>query len=159
MLSAVLSSCGTQRQAVSTVYRDSVQVQVQTKIEWRTDTVFFEIPAQTAQRETRDSVSHLENDIAFSDARVNADGSLFHSLNIKKQKKQKEVSTPIIYKDSVRTEYEYIEVKEPQYIEKELSKAQRFKLRAFPFLLLAIAAMLCYRYRKNIISIILRLIK
>ena len=31
----------------------------------------------------RDSMSHLENDYAVSDARVNPDGSLYHSLETK----------------------------------------------------------------------------
>ncbi len=65
--------------------RDSVRIETKTVTVFVRDTVTVEIPAQTAERTTRDSVSHLENDFAVSDARINPDGSLFHNLETKPQ--------------------------------------------------------------------------
>lgn len=49
----------------------------------RMDTVYVEVPAQSAKVFARDSVSHLETDFAVSDAAVTADGMLRHSLENK----------------------------------------------------------------------------
>ena len=97
-----LTGCGTSRcltASIDTERRDSIRVETVTK--YITDTVYLEIPAQTAQRETRDSVSHLENDYAESDARINPDGSLYHDLNTKPQKKPLEFEKPVERKDSI----------------------------------------------------------
>ena len=76
--------------------QDSTRVEVRKEIVYVPDTVYLEIPAQTAERTTRDSTSHLENDYATSDARINTDGSLYHDLKTKPQeipKKYKRLSS------------------------------------------------------------------
>lgn len=94
--------------SVNSEERDSVRVETVTI--YVPDTVFVEIPAQTAERETRDSVSNLENDYATSEARINPDGSLYHNLKTKPQKKPVEFQKPverrdsIVYRERVRTE-------------------------------------------------------
>lgn len=81
--------------------KDSVRIETRYRTEWKTDTAYIEIPTQTAQRETKDSVSKLENDYAVSVAHVYTDGTLFHSLATKPQSKPVSVNTPINYKDSI----------------------------------------------------------
>ena len=76
-------SCRTGRQVVVVEARDSVRVEERVREIKVTDTLFVEVPAQSAERTTADSTSHLENDYAVSDARVNPDGSLYHSLEAK----------------------------------------------------------------------------
>ena len=94
--------------SVNSEERDTVRVETVTV--YVPDTVFVEIPAQTAERETRDSVSNLENDYATSEARINPDGSLYHDLRTKPQKKPVEFQKPverrdsIVYRERVRTE-------------------------------------------------------
>lgn len=94
--------------SVNSEERDTVRVETVTI--YVPDTVFVEIPAQTAERETRDSVSNLENDYATSEARINPDGSLYHDLKTKPQKKPVEFQKPverrdsIVYRERVRTE-------------------------------------------------------
>ena len=67
----LLGGCGTTRRLTETTHQqDSVRVEVQTRTEYVKDTVYLEIPAQTAERTTADSTSHLENDYAVSDARI-----------------------------------------------------------------------------------------
>ena len=107
----LLCGCAATRQVTDSVNseeRDTVRVETVTI--YVPDTVFVEIPAQTAERETRDSVSQLENDYAVSEARINPDGSLYHDLRTKPQKKPVEFQKPverrdsIVYRERVRTE-------------------------------------------------------
>lgn len=76
-------SCRTGRQVVVVEARDSVRVEERLRYVQVVDTFFMEVPPQSAERTTADSTSHLENDYAISDARINPDGSLYHSLETK----------------------------------------------------------------------------
>ena len=78
----LFSSCRTGKVVVVEA-KDSVRVEERVREIKVTDTLFVEVPAQSAERTTADSTSHLENDYAVSDARVNPDGSLSHSLETK----------------------------------------------------------------------------
>ena len=111
MAALLLCGCAASRHvsdSVNSEQRDTVRVETVTI--YVPDTVFVEIPAQTAERETRDSVSQLENDYATSEARINPDGSLYHDLRTKPQKKPVEFQKPverrdsIVYRERVRTE-------------------------------------------------------
>lgn len=111
MAALLLCGCAASRHvsdSVNSEQRDTVRVKTVTI--YVPDTVFVEIPAQTAERETRDSVSNLENDYATSEARINPDGSLYHDLKTKPQKKPVEFQRPverrdsIVYRERVRTE-------------------------------------------------------
>lgn len=111
MAALLLCGCAASRHvsdSVNSEQRDTVRVKTVTI--YVPDTVFVEIPAQTAKRETRDSVSQLENDYASSEARINPDGSLYHDLRTKPQKKPVEFQKPverrdsIVYRERVRTE-------------------------------------------------------
>ena len=85
---AILCSCGRKTIPIHSQQIDSVRIEH--RVEYvervRIDTVMIEIPAQSVQRETRDSSSHLETDFAVSDARICSDGSLYHDLRNKPQK-------------------------------------------------------------------------
>lgn len=97
-----LIGCKTSKQtAPPTFVKDSTNIKVIYRTEWKTDTVFFNVPAQKAERTVKDSTSFLENDFASSLARINPDGSLFHTLNTKPQEKPIPTKTPINYKDSI----------------------------------------------------------
>ena len=130
--------------------QDSTRVEIRKEIVYVPDTVYLEIPAQTAERTTRDSTSHLENDYAESDARINSDGSLYHDLKTKPQEIPKEVQTPverndsIVYKYKDRTVYETVEVE----VERELSLMEQIKLAAFWYLAGAVALCVCLLFRK-----------
>lgn len=111
MAALLLCGCAASRHvsdSVNSEQRDTVRVETVTI--YVSDTVFVEIPAQTAERETRDSVSQLENDYSASEARINPDGSLYHDLRTKPQKKPVEFQKPverrdsIVYRERVRTE-------------------------------------------------------
>lgn len=79
----LFSSCRTGRQVVVVEARDSVRVVERVREVRVVDTVLVEVPPQREVVTVRDSSSHLENDYALSDARILADGSLFHTLETK----------------------------------------------------------------------------
>ena len=103
----LFSSCRTGRQVVVVEARDSVRVEERVREIKVTDTLFVEVPAQSAERTTADSTSHLENDYAVSDARIMADGSLYHSLGTKPrtdtltQELSVQAKDSIIYREKV----------------------------------------------------------
>lgn len=153
--SLLLTACKTQSKAIQ---QEKQETRIETKYEriFVHDTAYIEIPVQSAEKTVRDSASHLENDYAISDARINADGSLFHYLQTKPQKKPVPVDKVIERKDSLI--YVKNEVKMPVMVEKELSSWQNFRLRYFNALLVVILGLLAYTFRKPIIKLIRRFI-
>jgi len=163
LTAVLLTACASSRKAATSTSTDSsVQGRDSVRIEYRErtvlvpDTVFIEIPAQTAERTTPDSLSHLENDFAESNARINQDGTLFHDLKTKPQEKavptQKEIQyrDSIVYKDRIVklrvTETKTVEV------EKKLSWFQKTQIYGFWALLLLLAII----YRKKLFGAIVR---
>lgn len=154
----LLGACSTTRKLSSqaTNDRDSIRIEYRERIVNVPDTVFVEIPAQTAERMTPDSTSHLENDYAESDARINPDGTLFHSLDTKPQmkpvptEKQIEYRDSIVYRDRIKTET----VTETIYVERNLSWWEKTQIYGF-WLALAVIAILC---RKTLFTIVKRFI-
>lgn len=136
--------------------QDSIRIEYRERIVSVPDTVFVEIPAQTAERTTPDSASHLENDYAESDARINPDGTLFHSLDTKLQmkpvptEKQIEYRDSIVYRDRIKTET----VTETEYVERSLSWWEKTQIYGF-WLALAVIAILC---RKTLFALVKRFI-
>lgn len=156
----ILTGCGTTRVATSSDIQekenDSVRIEYRERIVFVPDTVFVEIPAQTAERTTLDSLSHLENEYAESDARINQDGSLFHDLKTKPQTKPVPIQKEIQNRDSIRIEYRdrIVKVKETETVEveKKLSWFQKTQIYGFWTLL----AFLMIVYRKKIFGTLVR---
>lgn len=155
----IVSGCCTQRRVVeqnTTVIQQkdsaNIEVRVEKEIVYQTDTLYINIPPQTSERTTLDSVSHLENDYATSDARINQDGSLYHDLKTKPQEIPAEFQKPIERNDSVRTEYktktEYVTLIEKKEIEKELTWWQHTCIKWFPWSLALIIMSIGYNFRK-----------
>lgn len=154
---ALLGSCKNQKNLIhEKEQKDSVRVEVVTNTIIVKDTVEVEIPAQSAERTTADSVSHLENDYATSDARINPDGTLFHLLATKPQKKPVEVDKKIEQRDSIV----YVDKsntdtgKQIVEVERQLSWWEKTCIYGFYML----AAMLVVIYRKQIWSLLRKFI-
>ena len=102
----LFSSCRTGKVVVVEA-KDSVRVEERVREIKVTDTLFVEVPAQSAERTTADSTSHLEIDYAVSDARIMIDGSLYHSLETKPrtdthtQELSVQAKDTIIYREKV----------------------------------------------------------
>ncbi len=126
-----------------------VITETETVIQYRdrivTDTAVVEIPVEVEKIVTRDTVSHLENTYARSDAMV-SEGFLHHSLESIPQyiKVPVEVHvTDTLYKEAeIRTET--VEVEKP------LSWWQKFRMDAFWWLLGAVVLLLLWTFRKLI---------
>lgn len=160
----IVSGCCTQRRAVeqnTTVIQQkdsaNTEVRVEKVTEYKPDTVYIKIPAQIAERTTQDSISHLENDYATSDARINQDGSLYHDLKTKPQEIASGFQKPVERYDSVRTEYKtkikYKTRTKYKEVEKELTWWQRTCIKFFPWSLALIIASLGIHFRKPIKSL------
>lgn len=127
----MLASCGTQRKAFDMETRDSTRVVVRTELIETIDTVYVELPRQSETVAVKDTSSHLENDVAVSDASVDALGFLHHSLKTKPRsipvlsKNTKERRDSIVYRDK------YVYIEKPVYVEAKLNAWQRFRLRGF----------------------------
>lgn len=104
------------------------------------DTVFIQVPVETILQNIRDTASHLETSFAVSDARINTDGSLSHSLKNKPQKRPVEVEKEIVYRDSVV--YRDREVERVVEVPRPLTWWQQTQIRGF-WMLFAILIIVC----------------
>lgn len=155
-VSCLLCACATSRKLPATTVQETTNRNVDVKYEkvFVHDTTYIKIPAQTAERTTQDSTSRLENDYAISVACINADGTLFHSLNTKPQKKPVPVCKEIERKDSII----YVDKVIPVYIEKELGRWEKTCIRWFPYLLVVIILAIAFIFRTQIHSIARRIL-
>ena len=152
---AVLVGCRSQKIIERTDTHDSASYERTESIVYVPVTVTVEVPAQTAERETRDSTSHLETMFAQSDASIHwLDGVpyLHHSLANKPQQLQKTEMVPVkhvrlrYFRTICRTKYVY------KHIEKQLSIYQRAVLSIGPWIILSLIIYiiyLCSRLRRQ----------
>ncbi len=135
---------------LATSSRDSVRVETVIRTEKIHDTVLIQVPVESVRQKVRDTTSHLETSYAASDARINPDGSLSHSLKNKDGKHPIEVEAKIVYRDSIvyryRTNQEIVEV------ERELTAWQRFRIQGF-WVLLAAILFICRKHIATLIKI------
>ena len=135
--------------------RDSVRIEYRERTVLVPDTVYFEVPRQMAERTIADSVSHLENDYASSDARLNSDGTLTHTLNSKPQLKPVPTERKIEYRDSIIYKDRWRDKKQTvtEYVERKLSWWEQTQIYGF-WTAIAIVAII---YRKKIFQTVVRL--
>ena len=118
------------------------------------DTARVEIPKVVEKIVTRDTVSHLENDYAISDAVV-SDGFLWHSLETKPQIIEAPVEVHVT--DTLIIE-NAVEREKIVKVEKPLSWWQKTRMEAFWWLILTIIVCLGWIFRRplsNLIKILL----
>ena len=135
--------------------RDSVRVEYRERTVFVPDTVFVEIPVQKAERTTKDSISHLENDYAVTDARINSDGTLTHTLNSKPQVKPVPIKRPIEYRDSIVYKDKAISKNNTitKYVAHKLSWWEQTQIYGFWAAIIVVAII----YRKKIFQTVVRL--
>lgn len=122
-------SCRTGRQVVVVEARDSVRIEERVREIKVTDTLFVEVPMQKESTTVRDSMSHLENDYAISDARINPDGSLSHSLETKHRTDTLSREVGVQVRDSIVYREKVVPKIVP--VEKGLSDWQKIQIRGF----------------------------
>lgn len=153
LIALLLTACGTPKK-LTTTQQDSTRIEIRETVIYVPDTVFVEIPAQTAERTTQDSTSHLENDYALSDARINPDGSLYHDLKTKPQEKPVPVEKPVERKDSIIYRTQYIDREVTVEVERELSWWEKTQIYGF----WGLVVILLIVYRKKIFALARRFI-
>ncbi len=148
---AVVSAC-CQCRHLSTSTADSIRVETVVRYKRVLDTVYIDVPVEIVRETVRDTISHLETSFAASDARINPDGSLFHSLANKPQKRPEPIEKDVIYRDSIiyrdRVNTEIVEV------ERKLTWWQQTKMRGFWLLLVVVV----FIFRKNLATLARRFI-
>lgn len=148
---AVVSAC-CQCRHLSTSTADSIRVETVVRYKRVLDTVYIDVPVEIVRETVRDTISHLETSFAASDARINPDGSLFHSLANKPQKRPEPIEKDVIYRDSIiyrdRVNTEIVEV------ERKLTWWQQTQIRGFWVTIIIILVLL----RKKIFPLIRRFI-
>ena len=145
-----LTSCGICRpKPPQVIVRDSVRIEYRDREVH--DTAYFSVPVEVEKIVTKDTVSHLENSLAKSDASV-VGGMLHHSLATKPQK----IPVPVVVHV---TDTLYIEKHDetqivPVEVERAFTLWERFRLWAFwPLVLLALVG-----WRRELWAIIKRII-
>lgn len=158
--SMLFLSCGVKKQITSKEkQKDSVHIEYRERVVFVPDTILVEIPAQDAERTTMDRFSHLENDYAFSDAKINPDGTLTHILKSKPQskpipiKKTIEYRDSIIYKDKIVCKNDTI----TKYVEGKLSFVTRLQIFGFWFLVVFFLILYRKEILKSILSVLFKL--
>lgn len=157
----IMGGCSTSKQAEHTHSRsDSVRIEVRNETIYVKDTAYIEIPAQKAERITKDTISNLENDYAVSDAWITSDGMLHHTLETKPQTKPYEFDKPIIRNDSTYKESSHSDNTQTVTVEVErkLTWWQQTQMYGF-WVLMALASIgLIWKYRSLITTALRKLI-
>lgn len=141
----LFSSCRTGQQIVVVEGKDSIRIEERIREIKITDTLFIAVPPQSAERTTADSTSHLENDYAVSDARIMADGSLYHSLETKARTDTLTGEVSVQAKDSIIYRYKLNTKVVP--VEKGLSDWQKIQIRGFWIFLILTSGYIIIRKR------------
>lgn len=97
---------------------------------------------------------HLETSAAVSDARINPDGSLSHSLENKTDDREIPTQRPIEYRDSIVYRDREVEVEKIVEVERKLTWWQQTQIRGFWVTIIIILVLL----RKKIFPLIRRFI-
>ena len=148
IMALIMCSCKSSK--TMSEQRDSIRVETIVEVVYVPDTVYVDIPAQVSEKTTSDSTSFLENDYAYSNARINQDGTLYHDLSTKPQKKPVEIKKEIrtayknIYKDRNIVLIKTVEV------EKKLTWWQSTCITWFGWLLLFVVGYLGWKIKKRL---------
>lgn len=153
LLALCLTSCGTSRQVAGTSSSDSTTVRIIEHKEYVPVQVLIPLPLIKETVTTRDTSSHLENQYAQSDARINSDGSLYHTLETKPQTIEAETQVKIEYKDSIVFRDRFIENTVEVEVEKELTWWQSFKMKVGGYALGIILLALIYLIVRLVLKI------
>lgn len=152
----LLAGCTSMKYVPVYLRNDSVRTVVKTETVYEKDTAYIEIPRQTAERITKDTISSLENDFAVSDAWITSDGTLHHTLATKEQELPFEYDKKIERTDSTSTKQGTTTILKT--VEKELSWCQQTQIYGFWALAAIIVVWLLWKSRGTIKTFIRKLI-
>ena len=164
----ILAGCHTSKQVVtpSAVIvndTDSIQMVYIETVTIDTVKVSVPFPIESAKQIVGDSISHLETSLAFSDAWINSDGSLGHSIINKSGVLDTDVLVPTITrtneKESIREKEIPIPEPYPVEVERKLTLMEQIKLAAFWYLLGAVIVSMGYIFRRPLLLALRKIIR
>ena len=141
---------------------DSVRVETIIKTEYVPVRVEMPVPQQSVSNIVEADTSHIEADVAASNAWIRPDGTLYHDLINKDVKLSGEAYVPQTTtennNEAVRTKEIPVPQPYPVYVEKSLSKSEQFKLSAFWYLVGTALIAGAYIFRKPFLRLIRKII-
>ncbi len=168
VIALVLSSCHTQKQAVPpapVILNNSDSVRVETIINtiYVPTPVTLDIPRQSQTSVTAADSSHVETDLAESDAWINEDGTLGHSITNKPGKLQGEVYVPQTTTQNIKEAVKEKEIPVPQpypvEVEREFTIMEQIKLAAFWYLVGAVIVSIGLLFRRPLMRALRKIIR
>lgn len=166
----MMSGCHSLKQAVPEIppapialnNSDSVRVETIIKTEYVPVRVEVPVPQQSVSNIVESDTSHIETDVALSNAWIRPDGTLYHDLINKDVKLNGEAYVPQTTtennNEAVRTKEIPVPQPYPVYVEKSLSKSEQFKLSAFWYLVGAALVAGAYIFRKPFLKLVRKIV-
>lgn len=163
------SSCRTVKQSsdimppVIITNSDSVSMETVINTTYTPEEVGFDIPKQSEVKTTKGDSSHVETDMAESDAWINDDGTLGHSIRNKEGQIKSTVHVPHTTATTNKVAVKEKEIPVPQpypvEVEREFTVMEQFKLAVFWNLVCAVAVSLIIMFRKPLLTIFRKIIR
>lgn len=132
---------------LATSEQDSVRIEVRERVVSRIDTVEVHIPAEREERIVEADSSYIETKVAASWAKINSDGTLYHSLFTLPLAPKVAVSIPTFYRDSIVYRQQYREV--VVEVAKPLTWWQTTQVKGFRIMMILLAVWLALRKLGN----------
>ena len=152
----LFSGCGTSRRVAcepQTRIIDSTRTIYRLRTVYVPDTAYIQLPRQTAERTSRDSVSRIETEYAESYVRLNPDGTLTHRLRNKEQRVEVPGQRRVEYRDSIVFRDRYKTVTKTVSVERKRRWYETGCIYGFCGAIILLA----YSYRKQIRKAVVRL--
>ncbi|WP_289744557.1 hypothetical protein [uncultured Duncaniella sp.] len=169
LLSLALVGCKTQKQIPATLppvvlkNSDSVRVETIVNTVYVPVEVAVDLPRQSESNATPDDSSHIETDLAFSDAWIDNDGILHHNIENKPGQLKGEAFVP---QTTEQTSKESVKVKEvpvpqpyPVEVERKWTLMEQIKLATFWYLVGAVLINAIYIFRKPLLTALRKIIR
>lgn len=166
----MLTSCHTSKSATSPPTpppvvlnnNDSVSTETIIKTVYVPVEVDVELPQQSVTNLATPDSSHLETDLAISDAWLNPDGTLGHLLENKPGTIKGNAYVPETSTESNKEEIRTKEIPVPQpypvEVEREFTLMEQIKLASFWYLVGAIAVSIIYLLRKPLLRVLRKIV-
>nr|DAU86865.1 MAG TPA: hypothetical protein [Caudoviricetes sp.] len=164
---AIISGCRTQKTQSPTLSpvvlnnSDSVHVETIVKIVEVPIEVSVDIPQQSESKVTACDSSHVETDLAESEAWINLDGTLSHSIRNKPGQFNANIFVPQTTQETNKEAVKIREIPVPQpypvEVERKFTRMEQFKLAAFWYLVGITFLSLGFIFRKPFFTALKRI--
>ena len=136
-------------------YRDSLVVEYRDSLVYRDSIISVPIPLESDQAIVHiGDTSHRETSLAESDAWIGSDGFLHHNIRNKHGNIDLHVPIPEHWIVDTAHEQKATTITNTVYVDKPLTAWQKFRLRAFWWLLTILLASIIWYFRKPILTLI-----